>query len=75
MCAARRCRTEHRGKQSSFGVANARTVEYCSQHARLQCGVEGFREREVGPHHSGKETIGNVIPSGVTHTTVHPPPN
>ena len=71
---SRKCRTERCGKQLSFGVANSRTVEYCSQHARLQCGVEAFREREVGPHHSGKETIGNFIPSGAEHTTVHPPP-
>ncbi|CAN0363554.1 unnamed protein product, partial [Ascophyllum nodosum] len=45
-----------------------------AQHAILTSGVEGSREREVGPHHSGKETIGNVIPSGAKHITVHPPP-
>ncbi|CAN0120314.1 unnamed protein product, partial [Ascophyllum nodosum] len=50
-----------------------RTADYCGQHARLQCDVEGYREREVGPHHSGKETIGNVIPIGANDTTVHPP--
>ena len=50
-------------------------AEYCSQYARLHRGVEGFREREVGPHPSGQETIGNVIPNSVTHTTLHPPPN
>ncbi|CAN0412332.1 unnamed protein product, partial [Ascophyllum nodosum] len=28
------------------------------------------REREFGPHHSGKETIGNVIPSGAKGVVV-----
>ena len=67
-------RTESYDKKPSFGVPNIRTAEYCAQHARLQCGVEGFREREVGPHQSGKKTIGNDIPSGAKHTTVHLPP-
>ena len=70
----RKSRTEGCGKGRSFGVAGTKTTEYCTQHARLQCGVEGFREREVGPHHSGKETIGTVIPSGAKHITVHHPP-
>ena len=39
-------------------------AEYCAQHTRQQSGVEGLTEREVGPHHSGKETIGDVILSG-----------
>ncbi|CAM9859658.1 unnamed protein product [Ascophyllum nodosum] len=69
----RKCRTETCGKQLSFGVANSRTVEYCAQHARLQCRVEGYREREVVPHHSRKKPIGNVISSGAKHTTVHFP--
>ena len=59
---SRKCGIESWGKQLSFGVANSRTIEYCSQHARLQCDVEGFREREVGSHHSRKETIGNILP-------------
>ena len=59
------------GKKPSLNVTNSRTVEYCAQHARLQCDVEGFREREVGPHYSGKKTIDNVIPSGAKTTTVH----
>ena len=50
--------------QPSFGVANTRTAEYCALHARLKYGVEEYRGREVGPHHSGKETIQNVIASG-----------
>ena len=49
-------------------------VEYCTQHARLQHGVEGYREREIGPHHSGKKTIGDVILSCATHTTIYSPP-
>ena len=69
------CRTEYCGKQPSFGVAKSRTVEYCSQHARLQYAIGGFRKREIGPHHSGEETIANVIPGCIKHTTtVHPPP-
>ena len=44
------------------------------QHARLQLSAERFREREVVPHNAGKETIGDVIPSGAKHTTIHPPP-
>ncbi|CAM9859589.1 unnamed protein product [Ascophyllum nodosum] len=66
----RKCRIESCGKQPSFGVANSRTVEYCAQHARLQCGVKGYREREIVPYHS----IGNVIPSGAKHTALHLPP-
>ena len=60
------------GKKLSFGVANTITVEYHAQNTRLKCGVEGHREREVSPHHYGKETIGGVIPSGGKHTDVHP---
>ena len=58
----------------SFDVASSRTAEYSAHYARLQGGVEGFRERKIDPHHSGKETIGNVIPSGAKHITVHPLP-
>ena len=71
---SRKCRTEGCGKRPSSRVANAKTSEYCAQHARLKHGVEGYREREVGPHHSGKETIGDVIPSCARHTTIHSPP-
>ena len=80
---SRKCRTEGCGKRPFFGVADTKTGEYCSQHAqggmvnvksRLQRGVEGFREREVGPHHSGKESIANVILSFAKHTSVCPPP-
>ena len=53
-------------------MANTRTAEYCAQHARLKYGVEGYREGEVDPHHSGTETIGNIIPNGAKHPTVHP---
>ena len=69
-----KCKTRGSGKKLSLGVANTKTTDYCAQHARLQCDVEGYREREVGPHHSVKETIGNVIPVGAKHTTVHPTP-
>ena len=70
----RKCRTKRGDKKPSLRVANTRTAEYRAQHTRLQCGVEGFREREVGPHHSGKVTIANVIPSVAIHTSVRPPP-
>ncbi|CAM9410453.1 unnamed protein product, partial [Ascophyllum nodosum] len=73
---SRKRRTRGCGKIPSFGVANTRTAgaPLCAQHARQQCGVEGFREKEVGPHHSGKETISNVILSGAKHPNVSPPP-
>ena len=71
---SRKCKTEGCGKKPSFGVAATQTAEYCALHARIQCAVEGYREREVGPHHSGKETTGNVVPSGTKHITVHLPP-
>ena len=70
----RKRRTKRCGKKPSFGVTNTRTAEYGAQHTRLQCGVEGFRERKVGPHHSGKKTFANVIPSVAKHTSVRPPP-
>ena len=70
----RKCRIEGCGKIPYFGVAGTKTVEYCAQHTRLQCGVEGFREREVGPHHSEKKPIANVIPSVAKHKSVRPPP-
>ena len=70
---SRKCRTESCGKRRSFGVAITKTGQYCAQRARLQLGVEKYREREVGPHHSWKETIPNAIPSGAKHSTVHPP--
>ena len=71
---SRKCRTKRYGKKPSFGVADTRTTEYRAQHTRLQCGVEGFREIKVDPHHSGKETIANVVPSVAEHTSVRPPP-
>ena len=70
----RKFRTKRCDKKPSLGVANTRTAEYRAQHTRPQCGVEGFREREVGPHHSGKKAIANVIPSVAIHTSVRPPP-
>ena len=71
---SRKFRTGGCGKKPSFGVAATKTAEYCARHARIQRGVEGYREREVGPHHSGKETTRNVIPSGAKHVTVLLPP-
>ena len=69
----KKCKTKGCGRKTSFGVANTRTVEYCAQHARLKCGVEGYKEEEGGLHHSGKETIGNILPNGAKHQTVHHP--
>ena len=70
---SKKCRIGGCGKGPSFGVANTRTVEYCAQHARLKCGVEGYSVEEGDPHHSGKETIGNIFSNGAKHQTVHPP--
>ena len=72
---SRKCSTEGCGKIPSFGVANASTAEYCAQHVRLKCGVEGYREGKVDPYHSGKETIATILPNGAKHQTVpHPAP-
>ena len=68
----RKCRTEGCGKKPLFGVAKTRTAECYAQHARLKCGVEGYKEGEVDLHNSGKETIGNILPNGPKHQTVHP---
>ena len=70
---SKKCRTEGRGKKPSFCVTNTRTAEYCAQHARLKCGVEGCMEGEVDPHHSGKDIIGNMLPNGAKYESVHPP--
>ena len=43
----------------------------CAKHDSLKCGVEGYREREVSSHHSGKETIGGVISSNSKKEIVH----
>ena len=70
---SKKCRTEGCGKKPSFCVTNTRTAEYCAQHARLKCGVEGCMEGEVDPHHSGKDIIGNMLRNGAKHESVHPP--
>ena len=72
---SRKCRTRGCGRKPSFEVDNTRTAEFCAQHASLKCGVGGYREGEVDPHHSGKETVGNIRPNGVECQTVHPPAN
>ena len=71
---SRKFGTQGCGKGPSFGVAGTTTTEYYAQRARLQFRVEKYRDREVGPHHVWKESIGNSIPSGAKHTTVHPLP-
>ena len=68
---SRKCRTRGCGRKSSFGVGNTTTAEFCAQHASLKCGVEGYREGEVDPRHSGKETIANIRPNGVECQIVH----
>ena len=70
---SRKCRAGDCDKKPPFRVTNTRTMEYCAQHARLNCVVEAYGKVEVGPHHSGKETIGNIIPNDANHQTVHPP--
>ena len=72
---SRKCRTRGCGRKPSFGVGNTRTAEFCAQHASLKCAVGGYREGEVDPHLSGKETIGSIRPNGVKCQTVHPPAN
>ena len=72
---SRKCRTRGCGRKPSFGVGNTRTAEFWAQHASLKCGVRGYREGEVDPHNSGKETIGNIRPNGVKCRIVHPPAN
>ena len=71
---SRKYRSKGYGKQPSFGVADVNPAKYCTQHVRLWCGVKGYKEREVGPHYSGDETIGKVIQSDGEKTVVHPPP-
>ena len=71
---SRKCRTQGCEKGPLFGVAGTATAEYCAQRARLQFGVEKYRDREVGSHHFWKESIGNATLSGAKHSTVHPPP-
>ena len=70
---SRKYRTKGCGKHPSFGVADTNPAKHCTQDARLQCGVEGCREREVGLHHSGEETIDNVFQTDGKKTGVHPP--
>ena len=69
-----KCRTGECNKQPSFRVANTITAEYAAQHARPKYGVEGFREGEVGPQYSGKETEENVILNDFKHISFHPHP-
>ena len=69
----KKCKNKGCRRGPSFGVAGTKRAEYCALHAKLKCDVEGYREEEVGPPHSGKETIGNITPNGAKHITVHPP--
>ena len=69
---SRKCRTEGCGKKPPFGMANTRTAEHLHSTHQTGCGVEGYREGEVDPHHSGKETIGNMLPKGAEHESVYP---
>ena len=69
----RKHRTEDSRTISAFKVAVTKTDEQCAQRKRPRCGVKGCRRREIGPNHSGKETIGNASPSGSKHEAVHSP--
>ena len=71
---SRKCRIKGCGKRPCFGAAGTKEAEYCAQHTGLQRGVGGFRDGEVGPHHSGKKNIANVLPSVAKRTNVRPPP-
>ena len=55
-----------RGRYNNGGVLCT------ARQTTIRCRKE--QDREVGPHHFWKETIGNAIPSGAKHTTVHPLP-
>ena len=70
----RKCGTEGIGIISAFGVAGTKPAEHCVQHSRPRCGVEGCRERGIGPNHSGKEAISDASSSDSKHKTVHSPP-
>ena len=39
----------------------------CAQYTMFKCCFEGNRKREIGPHHSRKETNDNASSSGITH--------
>ena len=71
----RMCGTEGVGINSAFGVAGTKPAEHCVQHSRPRCGVEGCRERGIGPDHSGKVAIGDPSPSDSNHKTVNSPPS
>ena len=71
----RKSRTECCGKLASFRVAGTKTGEYCGQHApEGMVDVKSRKCGKVGPHHSGKKTIANVIPSAAKHASTRPPP-
>ena len=65
LCAVRSGRDGRRQTQKpSFAVAGTTTVEYSAQHA-----PDGMVDVVCQ-----KKIIGNVVPSGATVTTFHPPP-
>ncbi|CAM9683971.1 unnamed protein product [Ascophyllum nodosum] len=71
---SRKCTTGDCSKKPSIEVTNAKMAEYCAKHAMLNCGVEGYREGEVGPHNSGKKTTGSVIRNGAKLKAINLPP-
>ncbi|CAN0128961.1 unnamed protein product, partial [Ascophyllum nodosum] len=70
----RKVRTEDPSMISVFRVGDIKRDEYCAQHNRLRCGIEGCRGRLIDPNLSWKEINGAASSSGSKHKTVHPPP-
>ena len=68
------CKTKGPSTVLAFGVAGAHKTKYCVQHNMPRCGVEGCGGREIGPDHSGKETVGDASPSSSKHEIVQSPP-
>ena len=55
-----KCRIERCSNRLSFEVTGTRKAAYCLQHTRPVCGFEGHNSKEIGSHHSDKETIGGA---------------
>ena len=70
----KKCRIEGYDNDPSFEVAGSRMAEYCAQNTRPRCDVDVYMGRETGPHHSGKQTIGNASQSDVKRKISHPSP-
>ena len=61
-------------KHVSFGMAGTGKTENRVHPTQPRLGVERSRGREIGPHSSGQEIIGNASPGGVKWKTARPSP-